>query len=459
MKKLIIDAIEKMDGEGSVKVAGWRLVGTKISRREQYFVKAETELSRGVRETRYLLTIYIDAEEAGKKVRGEATVTIQPSFGEAEVEEKIRQAVFAASRSKNAWFDLPGPSAPKVVLPASGFDVLDEQSRMENPRKALYAPESEIAANESGAATGPGAAAPLPRINSLELFLSGEDRTFINSKGQEFGSSSWKGYSEFVVESDSAQGKVELFDHIEFSDPDASRLSEATRSRLVQVRDRALAVPLGLMKDIPVILSGREAEDVFAWFFGNSTAEALFTKASSFVLGANVQHTDEGSDVDDPIDLWAEPFIKGLPASSAFDADGFPLERTAVIEKGYLKTLIGAIRYADWLGVERKGSFPLFSVSPGTMTIAAMKAEPYLEPVMFSDFRLDPVTGYFGAEIRLAYYFDGKKRVPVTGGSISGSVAELRSTMRRSSERGLASRSLCPKALLLQGLSITGIEA
>jgi len=454
MKDTIIAAIGKINSGKGPKVADWRLIGTEISRGERYFIKTGTELSRTVEETRYSLTVYVDAEVSGKKVRGDATVTIQPSHGEAEIEAKILQAVFAASKSKNAWFDLPGPSAPKVVLPASGFDGLDGQDRMKSVRDALYAPEAEIAA--AAAAGEPHATAGLLRVNALEIFLSREDKVFSNSKGQEFRTSAWRGYSEFVVEADSRKGMVELFDDIEFSDPDAGRLSEATRSRLVQVRDRALAASMGALKDLPVILSGREAEEVFAWFFGNSTTSAIFTKSSSFVQGANVQQAEGSEKVEDPLDLWAEPFIQGLPASSAFDADGFPLERCAVIEGGYLKTLVGAIRYADWLGVERKGSFPLFSVSPGSMSMADMLAKPHLAPVMFSDFRLDSVTGDFGAEIRLAYWFDGKKRVPVTGGSISGSVSELRSTMRRSSERALASRSLCPKALLLKSVSITG---
>ena len=68
---------------------------------------------------------------------------------------------------------------------------------------------------------------------------------------------------------------------------------------------------------------------------------------------------------------------------------------------------------------------------------------------MFSDFRLDPVTGDFGAEMRLAYWFDGERRRPVTGGSISGSVTELRSTMKRSFER----RSRHPLALPQSGCS------
>jgi len=55
------------------------------------------------------------------------------------------------------------------------------------------------------------------------------------------------------------------------------------------------------------------------------------------------------------------------------------------------------------------------------MSLEEMHAVPYIEPVMFSDFRLDSMTGDFGAEVRLAYYFDGKNVTPVTGGSISGS--------------------------------------
>ncbi|HWP68853.1 MAG TPA: metallopeptidase TldD-related protein [Rectinemataceae bacterium] len=469
MKDTIIASIGKINAENGPRVADWRLIRTKSSRQEQYFVKARTEQARSVEETQYALTVYVDSSGApagssegsptGEKVRGEATVTIQLSHKETEIEGKIRQAVFAASKSRNPWFDLPGPAEPKVVLPGSGFDKLDEQTLMKHVRNTLYGPEAEIAAAEGGAEGAVKDAAesrggtPLPRINALELFVSREEKEFFNSKGLHTSTSRWKGYSEFVVEADSSKGAVELFDDIEFSDPDPERLSEATRSRLVQVRDRALATPMPALKDIPVILSGREAEEVFAWFFVNSSTAMIFTKASSFQVGTDIQKTEE-----DPIDLWAEPVIPGLPASSAFDADGFPLERTSVIEAGVLKTLVGSVRYADWLGVGRKGNFPLFSVSPGRLGIGEMRARPYLEPVMFSDFRLDEVTGDFGAEIRLAYYFDGKKRTPVTGGSISGSVAELRSTMRRSSELALASRSLCPKALLLQGVSITGIS-
>jgi len=263
-----------------------------------------------------------------------------------------------------------------------------------------------------------------------------------------------------VLEAQSNQGPVELFDDIEFSEPDVDRLSTAIATRLVEVQDRAHAVSMhelsaAALRNIPVILRDKEAEALFAWFFSSATTSAAFSKTSTFQLGANVQKTNDAETVAEPLELWAEAFLPGLPGSSAFDTDGFPLERTLVIEQGILKTLVGSIRHADWLGQPRKGNFRLFSVSPGRHSLEELRAEPYLEPVMFSDFRLDPVTGDFGAEIRLAYYSDGQKRIPVTGGSLSGSVPEVRASMLLSKERALAVHSLCPIAVKLRGVSIS----
>ena len=440
MRQTILKAIEAYNASTTPKVADWKLIGSVTTREEHYFVREKTEEARLVDEALFSLTLYVDAESDGKKVRGEATVSIQPSLTAAEVAEKVRVAAYAASKSRNAWFELPGKAPAKVSVPVSGFEALAPARRASAARAALYAPESE--------STG--------RINCLELFLSRTERSFLNSKGLEFSAVKWRGYSEFVVDALAADGPVELFDDIEFSEPDKARLEAATRSRLIEVRDRAVAKPLPNISGIPVILSGKEAEQVFSWFFGNSGTQAVFTKASPFKLGMNVQQSVEGGSVADPFDMWAEPTLPGFPASSAYDHEGFPLERTQIVEQGVLKTLVGSVRHAQWLGLPQKGAFSLFSVSPGSMSVAEMRSQPHLEPVMFSDFRLDPVTGDFGAEMRLAYWFDGKKRIPVTGGSISGAASAFRSTMRRSVECASATQSVCPVAILLTGIGIAG---
>lgn len=439
-------ALERAGKKSGRTAADWRIVTVETERLERYFVRRSMEQARAVDETQHTLTVYVDTESEQGKLRGEASVSIQASLTEDELDDKIGRALLAASKSKNPWFELPGPAEPSTLPTASQFQELGMDAGMELSASALFSPE---AAGSSGAASG-------ARVNSLELFLSREKRSFLNSRGQAFSLAKWKGYTEFVVDCPSKGGPVELFDDLEFDRPDQERLAEATGSRLAQVADRARAIPLPRLGDIPVILVGKEAEDVFGWFFSNAQTTMVFTKASTFAVGKEVQSTL--SQPAEPLDLWAEPDLSGLPASSPFDSDGFPLERTQVIEKGVCKNLVGSIRHADWLGVERKGAFPLFSVGPGSESLASLRSGPYLEPVMFSDFRLDPVTGDFGAEIRLAYWFDGAERRPVTGGSISGSVAEFKSTMRFSAERGLATRSLCPKAVLIHGLSITAGE-
>ncbi len=441
-------------GSGTgIGIADWRLVETRISRQENYFVRSDMEQTRSVETASYSLTVYVDTEAEGKKFRGEATITIQPTHSPAEIKAAVASAAFAASKSKNPWYSLVEPSPAAISLPASGFETLGIAGGMETSRRALFSPVKGSASG-ANAAAGAGAGPGAGRLNSLELFVSRQERSFLNSQGQRFSTDTWRGYSEFVVDAESPSGIVELFDDIEFSEPDPVRLAEATGSRLSQVEDRARAIPFPALKNLPVILSGKEAEQVFEWFFHNAQTQAVYSKISPFRKGLNVQRiSDEKPDVADPLDLWAEPWIEGLPASAAFDPDGYPLVRTPVILQGVLENLVGSIRHADWLGIPRKGNFPLFSVSPGSMSLQEMKNRPHLEPVMFSDFRLDTVTGDFGAEMRLAYWFDGEKRIPVTGGAISGSVAEFRATMRRSSELGLGAGSRCPRAILIEGLS------
>ena len=538
-----------LDSESPVAqaIADWRLVERNIQRQERYYIVDRAEQARSIDEVVYSLTVYVDSiddvshpsacgnentpdeasansapssekvdsSEAPRRFRGEATITIFPSFSLEDCVAKIRQAVSAASKSRNPWFSLPAPSPLSVQIPTSGFEALSFEDRVKSIRSALYSPFEHM--NQPKAVPIVDCLAMPknvnPRINSLELFISKEQRRLLNSQGIDYSRTIWRGYSEFVVEADnpayiasnspadssadspsnnpadspanslsknladgsssgsSADGSadnpystVELFDDIEFSEPDPERLAQSIGDRLIQVGDRALARPMPRLSGIPLILRGKEAEEIFSWFFENSRTEAIYSKASPFRPGANVQGGNENIEAEhkgngaiiEPLDLWAEPVISGLPASAAFDSDGFPLERTLVIENGILKTLIGSVRHADWLGVPRRGAFPLFSVSLGSMSLEEMHAFPYIEPVMFSDFRLDSMTGDFGAEVRLAYYFDGKNVIPVTGGSISGSMSTMRTTMRRTKETAMVSRSVCPIAVMLQGAIIAG---
>ena len=437
-------------------LSDWRLVSTEKTARQRFYIGKCLDQKRAIDVTECKLTVYSDSSENGTAYRGEATVTLHPSDTPEEMNRILVHAAFSASTSRTPHFDLPGPSDTRTPILVSGFesgmgtekgtDIFE--SHMDTLAGALFAPDRGSA---PGTSTVEAAAAP--RINSLELFLTRKVTRIVNSRGIDLSFLQWQGDCEFIVQADGPSGSVELYKSFGFSEPDTARLSEETASYLGLVADRALAIPMPALADIPVILRGESAEAIFGWFHDRARADLVYTKASPFSIGSAIQ--GDGP-VADPLDTAGEAAIPGLPQSAPRDSDGFPLAATPVIRGGKVVALHGPARYASRLGVEASGSLPLFSVSPGSKSLAEILALPHLEAFVFSDFQIDQMSGSFGAEVRLAYWFDGHRRIPVTGGSITGSLMENRASLVRSSERAVSSRSLCPIAALLPSASITG---
>jgi len=228
-----------LDSESPVAqaIADWRLVERNIQRQERYYIVDRAEQARSIDEVVYSLTVYVDSiddvshpsaygnentpdeasansapssekvdsSEAPRRFRGEATITIFPSFSLEDCVAKIRQAVSAASKSRNPWFSLPAPSPLSVQIPTSGFEALSFEDRVKSIRSALYSPFEHM--NQPKAVPiVDSLAMPKnvnPRINSLELFISKEQRRLLNSQGIDYSRTIWRGYSEFVVEADS----------------------------------------------------------------------------------------------------------------------------------------------------------------------------------------------------------------------------------------------------------------
>ena len=61
---------------------------------------------------------------------------------------------------------------------------------------------------------------------------------------------------------------------------------------------------------------------------------------------------------------------------------------------------------------------------------------------------------YIGGEVRLAYYHDGEKIIPVTGISISGRASEVLNSLRLSSEIAVADSYTGPKKALINCMKI-----
>ena len=140
--------------------------------------------------------------------------------------------------------------------------------------------------------------------------------------------------------------------------------------------------------------------------------------------------------------------------SAAFDADGVTLADRKIIENGKVVGMFGANRFAEYLGEKPTGNLRCVEVEKGTLTDEELLKAPYLECVSLSGLQLDLYNDYIGGEIRLAYYHDGEKVVPLTGISMSGRLSEVLANIRLSDKTRVFENYGGPYKVLLKGMEI-----
>ena len=71
-----------------------------------------------------------------------------------------------------------------------------------------------------------------------------------------------------------------------------------------------------------------------------------------------------------------------------------------------------------------------------------------------SGLQVDIYNDYIGGEVRLGYYFDGKREIPVTGISISGKLSTALANMRLSNEATTYESYHGPKCAIFEGIEV-----
>ncbi|MBR5741198.1 MAG: hypothetical protein IKX91_01460, partial [Firmicutes bacterium] len=194
-----------------------------------------------------------------------------------------------------------------------------------------------------------------------------------------------------------------------------------------------------------VLISDENAAEFMQFYGARSSAMMIYSHYSQWEIGKDVL----GAETD--------PLTITLRATEPYSAEGIPMRDRPMLEKGVLRTIHGGSRFAQYLGIEPTGTYGKVSVdNPGTASFADFRKKPVIWPVMFSDLRVDPMSGEFGGEVRLGYWSDGEKTVPVTGFSISGSLIEAQKTMETTTDRYTSTPYDGPFAFLLKGLTVSG---
>jgi PmbA protein len=146
--------------------------------------------------------------------------------------------------------------------------------------------------------------------------------------------------------------------------------------------------------------------------------------------------------------------LPGNVRSACFDGDGMTLKDVTVVKDGKAVAYYGPNRFGQYLEETPTGNLRCIQVAPGSACGHCLSAAPYLEVLSMSGLQVDFFNDYIGGEVRLAYYHDGEKLIPVTGISITGSLKQVLSSIRLSQTVGVDNGYQGPDKAILQDMKI-----
>jgi PmbA protein len=421
----------------STQIDGWKIIERKVKSSELFFIRKELDMNRGKNVHHFKVTVYKDFEENGVKYRGSSTTNIHPTMSTPEIKKVIEEAAFAAQFVKNKYYPLVKPSNIKQPNVLSKFSEAPLSNWIPDLVNSIYKEDT----HKNG------------WINSTELFLNKIYTRIVNSEGVDVSFESFKGEIEIITNWQEKSEEIELYKNIKFANFKPEIIAEKVKKTILLGREKALAKPTPALKKYTVLLSGEPVKEFFKYYYYQSNAQYIYDELSSYKLNENIQGNSVKGDL---INLKLDPFLESSTESEPYDESGYPLKPVSIIENGILKGLWGDARYSYYLNVEPTGYIKNFIVEGGNKSIKNMKQEPYLEIAVFSDFSMDSLTGDFYGEIRLGWYYDGNKVIPVTGGSISGNIKEVQENMYLSKELQTDNEFLGPKMIQLFNINVSG---
>ena len=412
-------------------IALWRINETAEETAELFFVKKELDTRRIKDVCKYQVTVFRDVENEEGKKRGFTSVQLISSMDDAQLDEQLKGAYYAAQFAANPRYDLPDPVQAPMVEKTGELAEAPLSRSAGKMARALFAPDTHEDAF----------------VNSAEIFVVRSFCRIVSSEGTGVSYTSAKVNGEFVVQCKTPED-VEIHNEFEYDALDEAALSAKVAEALTFVRDRARARKILKSGKYDVVLSGNEVAEVLDYYVARSSASMVYAKYSTWQRGEDVQGEANGERLD-----------MTLRATLPYSAEGIPMADLPLLEGGKLLAWHGPNRFCRYLGVKPTGEYDRVSCASGTVPFEELKKGPVLWAVAFSDFQMDAMSGHFGGEIRLAYLIGADGTVtPVTGGSVNGSILEAQKDMVFSKERYLTAEYDGPYAVRLRDISVAGAD-
>ena len=395
----------------SCNVKDYKINYKNTSSCELYYVLNKLETAREVNVEEIYVTIYKDFDG----FKGSSVFTISPSYSDDEVKVKINNAYDRCGYVKNQYFELPEKEAVDLSLFKFDFEE-DLNTIATNIAKQIF--KADVYREGW--------------INSTEIFVSKITNEFLSSKGVNVKYPMTKVVLEIIPTWSGDKEEVELYFTSQSCKVDYEKIFNDVNNLLLNAKNRSKAGELQNVKSCKVILGEDEVRSVVREFTNQLSYEMQFRRMSKFKVNDNIQTGDEC----DKLNVIATPYLDNSTFSSPIDSLGTVLKDTVLIDNGIVVNLYGDAQSGYYLGIKKPtGGFRNVKVNTGSKSYSEMTSEPYLECLYFSSFQMDSFTGYYGGEVRLGIYFDGNKKIPVSGFSISGNIYEDINKMKFSKEK------------------------
>ena len=428
----MIEPIVKLLKESGVYA--WELDDVRTEGWEFYFVRHELDQNR-VKNVEHILIRVYQLLEDGQFV-GSASAELAPTADEDEARALIESLAYRATLVKNRPFTLnPVTEAHRETLSCAPIDVKSIARSFIEAMRQLPETETED-------------------VNSYEIFVNAKTRRFLNSEGIDVEERYPSSMIEVVINARKDGHEIELYRNYESGTCDAEGLKRNLSRTIRYGKDRLRAERTPALGKADVLFSGADAICIYEYFVDRLSTQMICMRMSDWEIGKPVAEYKDGDKL--TVTLLRE--LENSSMNRAFDKEGAPIRDTVILRDGTASAYCGNRMFACYLGL--KDTFIPTNVltEGGTHSEAELRGGKYLEVVDFSDFQVDSMTGDIFGEIRLAYWHDGEKTIPVTGGSISGSMHDFVGRMQMSAESVQYDNYRVPALTLLKDVTVTGAE-
>jgi len=423
-------------------IKAWIIRHEIINGSQQYDLKEGTEAVREVNSELYTIDVLCDTpDNDGNLSSGLGSASILPG---GEIDQELEKAVITAKLVHNEPYDFAEPAS----IP--DLELVDEKY-LKNPAGELQGMLRLLKDTTTSY--------PHVRLTAAEVFGQEKDLYLVSSKGIDAHQKTTDIYLQWVYIGGSGDEEVETFAEVyRRRISDLNLVGEAAQ-RAQYTSDLLIADPPSSY-DGPVVVQGGTLAVMAA---GEMLAGSLIQVLSS----ASMKYTGEtpweiGKSIfreqvkGDSFQVWANRTLPYGMESSAFDNEGTPGQRIALIQDNKLESYIADQRFAHYLDIPVTGAFGNLEVQAGSTPEADLKADPHVEIVEYSWFNPNPITGDFACEIRLGYIVDGNKRTPFKGGMLVGNLLDALADVKWSSETGFYGNYQGPRSARFNNLKIAG---